>query len=214
METIPSTHTQTPCSPSSLPRGSSASIPSINRPDRQRSGPVYGVPGERLCGPVGASGSLTLIRGGCGFRLRATKGVAGRRHTREIEDWRGWLTAIWVNGFDPIGAVKIGDDVVSDLDDDRTGWLRTIAPDLVPGERFPACALVDADTGSDEVYAQVSLIQDQQIFEFGCHLISNQEFVNATLVIFEAHGGELGWCYRIAGFLDFLHKRRNMRFWN
>ncbi|KAL3651247.1 Two-on-two hemoglobin-3 [Castilleja foliolosa] len=60
------------------------------------------------------------------------------------------------------GALKIGDDVVSDLDDDRTGWLRTIAPDLVPGERFPACALVDADTCSDEVYAQVSLIQDQQ----------------------------------------------------
>ncbi|KAL3626867.1 hypothetical protein CASFOL_029272 [Castilleja foliolosa] len=62
------------------------------------------------------------------------------------------------------GSLKIGDDVVSDLDDDRTGWLRTIAPYLVPGERFPACALVDADTGSDEVYAQVSLIQDQQIF--------------------------------------------------
>ncbi|KAL3651993.1 Two-on-two hemoglobin-3 [Castilleja foliolosa] len=60
-------------------------------------------------------------------------------------------------------SLKIGDDVVSDLDDDRTGWLRTIAPDLVPGERFPACALVDADTCSDEVYAQVSLIQDQQV---------------------------------------------------
>ncbi|KAL3649362.1 hypothetical protein CASFOL_005765 [Castilleja foliolosa] len=39
--------------------------------------------------------------------------------------------------------MKIGDDGVSDLDDDRTGWLRTIAADLVSGERFPACALVD-----------------------------------------------------------------------